>query len=64
VAIEGGGGGEVRGPTTGAWEIVAAAGQAILELRGGEEPATYILAPGREDGEVLLNGRRYFVTDP
>jgi hypothetical protein len=64
VAVEGGGGGEVRGPTTGTWEIVASAGQAILELRGDQEPATYVLAPGRESGEVLLNGRRYFVTDP
>lgn len=64
VAVEGGGGGEVRGPTTGTWEIVAAAGQAMLELRGDEEPATYVLAPGQESGEVLLNGLRYFVTDP
>jgi hypothetical protein len=64
VAVEGGGGGEVRGPTTGTWEIVAAAGQALLELRWDPESATYILSLGQESGEALLNGRRYFVTEP
>jgi hypothetical protein len=49
-------------PPTGDWEILAAAGQALVELRGEGETEQYVLAKGG-DG-VLLNGRRYFVTDP
>jgi hypothetical protein len=49
-------------PPTGDWEILAAAGQALVELRGEGETEQYVLAQGG-DG-VLLNGRRYFVTDP
>jgi hypothetical protein len=44
------------------WEIVAAAGQALVELRGEGETEEYVLSRGGEG--VLLNGRLYFVTDP
>jgi hypothetical protein len=49
-------------PPTGDWEILAVAGQALVELRGEGETEQYVLAQGG-DG-VLLNGRRYFVTEP
>jgi hypothetical protein len=59
---EAGGTAEEVWPPTGDWEILAAAGQALVELRGEGETEQYVLAQGC-DG-VLLNGRRYFVTDP
>jgi hypothetical protein len=49
-------------PPTGNWQILAAAGQALVELRGEGETEEYVLSHGGEG--VLLNGRRYFVTDP
>lgn len=49
-------------PPTGNWQIFAPAGQALVELRGEGETEEYVLSHG-EDG-VLLNGRRYFVTNP
>jgi hypothetical protein len=59
---DGGGTAEEVWPPTGDWEILAAAGQALVELRGEGETEEYVLAQGG-DG-VLLNGRRYFVTEP
>jgi hypothetical protein len=49
-------------PPSGNWQILAVAGQALLELRGEGETEEHVLSHG-VDG-VLLNGRRYFVTDP
>lgn len=66
VSVDVGGGGvgqaERLGPSGGTWRILVAAGQALLELHRGEASDTYVLT--RFDGEVHLNGRRYFVTEP
>jgi hypothetical protein len=58
----GGGRSERIGPAGGTWKIVPAAGQALLELRRDQASETHILT--RSDGEVYLDGRRYFVTEP
>jgi hypothetical protein len=59
----GAGGGERVDPSGGTWEILPAAGQALLELHREEgEDTSYVLT--QSDGEVYLNGRRYFVTEP
>jgi hypothetical protein len=49
-------------PPAGEWQILAVAGQALVELQGEGKTEEYVLSQGG-DG-VLLNGRRYFVTDP
>ena len=52
-------GGE-RAASDGTWEIVVVAGQAHLELRKPDLTETYLLS--ESEGEIRLDGRRYFVT--
>ena len=49
-------------PPTGTWRLLAAAGQALVELQGEGETTEYVLS--QEGDEIFLNGRRYFVTEP
>jgi hypothetical protein len=63
ISIGDAGGGEATGPRTGTWRVLVVAGQAMLELKGEEGGSTAVLAQGAEAGEILLDGRRFFVTD-
>jgi hypothetical protein len=58
----GGTGGGERAGSEGTWEIVVVAGQPHLELRKPDATETYLLS--ELEGEVHLDGRRYFVTEP
>jgi hypothetical protein len=49
-------------PPGGDWRLLAAAGQALVELQGEGETTEYVLS--QEGDEVFLNGRHYFVTEP
>lgn len=62
IDLEDGGGASdpQRTSSEGRWRIHVAAGQAVLELQKAEATDTYALT--ETDGEVHLDGRRYFVT--
>jgi hypothetical protein len=57
----GGAGGGDRTTSEGTWRIQVAAGQALLELQKAGTPETHVLS--QAEGEVYLDGRRYFVTE-
>ncbi len=55
------GSGSVAGGGDGSWRVMPG-GQLVLQFNNGKV-ATYTLAPGKAGNELLLNGKRFFVTN-